>query len=351
MNWRINIAVDAMGGDNAPAQAVRGCIDALDEREGFGVVLVGRERMVLDELNGLKPKMDHLKYGRLRIVNAASVVGMTDVPTVAIKEKPDSSMVMCLRMVKDGAAQAAVSAGNTGALLTGGLLVVGRIKGVLRPALGVVIPTYGSANQFGYSFLIDAGANMDAKPSYLAQFAHMGAVYMESLFDVSKPRVGLVNVGAEAEKGNELTKEAYALLSKSGLNFTGNLEARELSLGGADVAVCDAFVGNIILKHTEGMAKAFFSVVKNELMSGLASRMGAALSRKAFGSIRRRFDSSETGGAPFLGLSGLVLKAHGNSDAKAFKNAVWRAVTFAEKGAQARLTEYFANQIGIPDGT
>ena len=340
MSLRINIAVDAMGGDNAPADVVSGCIAALDGREGFEISLAGREEAIHSELRRHAPRTDYLKSGRLKIKHAPDVIESTDQPTAAIKEKTESSMVLCLRMVKEGSAQAVVSAGNTGALLTGGLLVVGRVKGVLRPALGVLMPTYGG---FGYSLLIDAGANMDAKPTYLAQFAHMGAVYVESLFDVKNPRVGLINVGHEEEKGSALVKEAYNLLKVSGLNFTGNLEARELSLGGADVAVCDAFVGNVLLKHSEGMAKAMFSVMKKEFLSGIISKMGAALSKGAFSNVKKRFDASETGGAPLLGLSGLVVKAHGNSDPKAFMNAVWKAVTFVEKGAQVKLVEYFAS--------
>ncbi|MCL2703520.1 MAG: phosphate acyltransferase PlsX [Defluviitaleaceae bacterium] len=344
----INIAVDAMGGDNAPAAAVSGCIAALDGREGFTITVVGREYSIHNELQRLKPRVDHLKSGRLVIRHAAEVIATGDAPVSAIKEKKNSSMVVCLRMVKEGVAQAAVSAGNTGALLTGGLLIVGRVKGILRPALGVLMPANGG---FGYTLLIDAGANMDSRPAYLAQFARMGSVYVESLFDIPYPRVGLINVGVEAEKGNALVKEAFGLLHASGLNFIGNMESRELSHSGADVAVCDGFVGNLLLKHTEGMAKAMFSIIRKELKTNVITKAGALLSKKAFTNIKTVYDPSEVGGAPFLGLTGLIIKAHGNAGKRAFMNAVLRAVTYNANGAQEKLINYFANHEGEHDGT
>ncbi|MCL2407408.1 MAG: phosphate acyltransferase PlsX [Defluviitaleaceae bacterium] len=340
---KINIAVDAMGGDNAPAAAVSGSIAALDGREGFTVTLVGREYSIHNELVRMKQGSDHLKTGRLVIRHASEVISTGEIPTTAIKEKKNSSMVVALRLVKEGTAQAVVSAGSTGALLTGGLLVIGRIKGILRPALGVMVPTVGG---FGYTLLIDAGANMDCRPAYLAQFARLGAVYMESLFNNPFPRIGLVNVGAETEKGNQLVKETFPILEKSGLNFTGNLESRDLALDGADVAVCDGFVGNILLKHTEGMAKALFSSIKKELKKGIVTKAGAILSRKAFTNIKTSFDASEVGGAPFLGLSGLVVKAHGNAGKRAVMNAILKSVTYVENDAQARLMKYFAEHDG-----
>jgi glycerol-3-phosphate acyltransferase PlsX len=343
----INIAVDAMGGDNSPAAAVGGCIAALDGRKGFSVTLAGQERPIYNELERLSPKTDHIKSGRLTVRHAGDIIAEGDAPVAAIKEKKNSSMVVSLRMISEGEAQAAVSAGNTGALLTGGLLVVGRLKGIMRPALGVMIPTHGGA---GYYLLIDAGANMDSRPVFLTQFAHLGAMYFESLFDVPKPRVGLINVGSETEKGNALVKEAYPLLKASGLNFTGNVEARDLSLGGIDVAVCDGFVGNIILKYAEGFAKSLFTLIKNELTTGLINKTGAFLAKKAFVNLKASLDPSEVGGAPLLGLNSLVVKAHGNSDEKAWMNAVWKAVTYIENGAQNKLKEYFLSGGGKVDG-
>lgn len=330
----IYIAVDAMGGDFAPEAAVRGVLDALHNREGFGVILVGRQDVISQWIETIKPS-DFIASKRLIVQNASQVISGDDNPTTAIKSKKDSSMLLGLALVRDGEAKAFVSGGNTGALLTGGLTVIGRIKGVQRPALGVMLPGLGS---LGYTFLIDAGANMDAKAAYLEQFAHMGSVYMETMYGI-RPRVGLVNVGSEPAKGNAVAKEAYKLLEQSGLNFTGNLESRELPLGGADVAVCDGFVGNIILKHMEGLSKAILTIIKKELMSSLTTKVGAVLSKKAFDNVKKGFDSGETGGAPLLGLNGLVVKAHGNSDPKAFMNAVFQAADFVGRGAIEKLTK------------
>ena len=319
----INIAVDAMGGDNAPAAVVGGSAAALFEQVGFSITLVGREELIYNELAGLALKEDYLKSGRLNICRADEIITDGDAPAAAIKEKKDSSMVVCLRMLKEGEAQAAVSAGNTGALLTGGLLVVGRINGILRPALGVMIPTRGGA---GYYLLIDAGANMDTKPAFLAQFARLGSVYMESLFDMPSPRVGLINVGTEIEKGNALTKEAYPLLQSSGLNFIGNVETGSLSFGGADVAVCDGFVGNVMLKNIEGISKMLFS----------------GMTHNSFDDLKKSYDPSEVGGAPFLGLNGLVVKTHGNAGKRAWMNAILKAVAYTKNNAQNKLNDYFS---------
>jgi glycerol-3-phosphate acyltransferase PlsX len=236
-------------------------------------------------------------------------------------------------MVNRGEASAFVSAGSTGALLTGATVLIGRIKGVERPALAVLLP-----NEKSFTFLIDCGANVDAKPAYLLQFAHMGSVYMENVVGAASPRVGLINIGAEREKGNSLTKEAYGLLESSGLNFIGNLEARDIPLGAADVAVCDAFVGNVILKYTEGFTQAMFGRIKTELTSSLASKLGALLSKGAFKRLKKGFDYSDVGGAPFLGLKGLVVKAHGNSDARAIRGAINQCVLFTEKDIVGKIT-------------
>ena len=323
------VAVDAFGGDYAPAEIVKGCVMALNsneqkaEHKDFGLIITGKEKLIYDELEKCLPQNDFLAAKRLVIQNAEEVVLNEDTPTAAIKQKKDSSMVVGFNLVREGRAEAFVSAGNTGALLAGALAVIGRIKGVQRPALGVPLPGLG-----GYTFLIDSGANVDAKASYLVQFAQMGSVYVENMFDKTAPKVGLVNIGAEKEKGNALVKEAYPLLENCGVNFAGNVEARDIPLGAVDVAVCDAFVGNIILKNSEGLSKALLTIIKNELMSGFASKIGAVLSKKAFANVKKNFDSSEVGGAPFLGLNGLVVKAHGNSDAKAVKNAIFQAISF-----------------------
>ena len=323
------VAVDAMGGDHAPGAAVEGAVSALEDAEISKIILVGREVEIKTALQGFS-----FDAARLEIVHADEVIEVEESPTTAIKSKKNSSIVVGLNLVKGGGAAAFVSAGSTGAILTGGTVIVGRIPGVKRPALGVVFP-----NTQGYTFLVDSGANVDARPEYLLQFAQMGSIYMESIMDVKNPRVGLVNVGAEREKGNALTKEAYDLIEASDLNFIGNVEGRDIPLGAVDVAVCDAFVGNIILKYSEGFAKGIMSMLKAELMSSTTSKLGALLSRGAYKRLRKRFDYTEVGGAPFVGLKGLVVKAHGSSNAKAIKNAVKQCSKFIRADVVGRISE------------
>lgn len=321
-----HIAIDAMGGDNAPSEIVAGAVNALSEVSA-SLILVGRQEAIETELS--KHSYDK---SRITVCNASEIIGMSESPTDAIRNKKDSSMVVGLKLLKEGKAQAFVSAGNTGAFLSGATVIVGRIKGIERPALGAMLP-----NDRGYTFLIDSGANVDAKPNYLLQFGQMGSIYMEHIKDIKKPRVGLVGIGAEKEKGNALTKEAYELLETSGLNFIGNVEARDIPLGGTDVAVCDAFVGNVILKYSEGFAKGFMNIIKTELTSTLTSKIGALLSKNAFRRIKKRFDYHEIGGAPFLGLKALVVKAHGSSDALAIKNAVKQCMIFIDNDIVGKI--------------
>ena len=321
------IAVDAMGGDHGLQTVVDGVILALEDSDIFKIMLVGRE-------NEIQRVLDTARYDkdRVEVVHAGEVIGMEEVPTTALKAKKDSSIVVGLNLVKNGHAAAFVSAGSTGAVLAGGTTIVGRIKGIMRPALGVVFPSTR-----GYTFLVDAGANVDAKPEYLLQFAQMGTCYMEAIMGIANPKVGLINVGTEREKGNALTKEAYGLLSASDLNFVGNVEGREIPLGAVDVAVCDAFVGNIILKYSEGFAKGMMSMLKEELMSSGISKLGALLSKRAYGRLRKRFDYTEVGGAPFVGLNGLVVKAHGSSNATAIKNAIRQCSKFIKADVVGKI--------------
>lgn len=314
----IIIAVDVMGGDNAPVEIVKGCVDAIKKFD-VKLALVGIEEKIKEELSKYSYDKD-----KIEIVNATEVIATDEVPTAAIKQKKDSSMVVGLNLVKEGKASALVSAGNTGALLTGATVIIGRIKGIERPVLATMLP-----NEVGASLLMDSGANVDAKASYLAQFAKMGSIYMESVMNIKNPKVGLVNIGAEKEKGNALTKEAYDLIEQSGVNFVGNVEAREISRGVVDVLVCDAFVGNVILKFAEGFAKSLLKMIKKELMSSLSSKIGALLSMKAFKNLKKSFDYAEVGGAPFLGLKGLVVKAHGSSDHRAICAAINQCIKFA----------------------
>ena len=325
----IFIAVDVMGGDNAPKEIIKGAISALaDERAN--ILLVGKEDVIKNELSVYQPYPSE----RVKIVNGPEVIGNDEQPTLAIRNKKDSSIVKGLNLLKEGQAQAFVSAGATGALLTGATLLVGRIKGVMRPALGTLLP-----NEKGFSFLIDCGANVDAKPNYLLQFAKMGSIYMENIMKIDKPRVGLINIGAEREKGNALTKEAYSLLESSDINFIGNVEARDLPFKAADVIVCDAFTGNILLKYTEGFAKAMLGMIKKELMSSVTSKIGAMLAKGSFNNIKKSFDYGEVGGAPFLGLKALIVKAHGSSDAKAIRSAITRCTEFVENGIVEKISE------------
>ncbi|MDR2899205.1 MAG: phosphate acyltransferase PlsX [Clostridiales bacterium] len=334
MDKRTIVAVDAMGGDNAPKEIIKGAVDALIN-PSLEILLVGKQDLLEKELSGLS-----YDNKRLKIVNATEVIGMDEVPTAAIKQKKDSSMVVAMRLVKEGAAEAVVSAGNSGALLTGATLIIGRIKGIDRPALGTCLP-----NENGYTFLIDSGANMDCKPQYLPQFALMGSVYMESIQKVKNPKVGLINVGAEKEKGNALTKDAYELLEKyPGINFTGNVEARYIPKCQVDVAVCDAFVGNVVLKLTEGLASSLMRMIKRALMSSTKAKLGALLIKGSLKELSKGFDYAEVGGAPFLGLKSIVIKAHGSSNAKAVKNAVGQAYAFASLNLSAEIEKRLAAQ-------
>lgn len=320
------IAIDAMGGDNAPEEIVKGAVLAAKDKD-VNILLVGIEEKIQLELK----KYDY-DSGKIKIVNASEVIETSETPTAAIKNKKDSSIVVGLNLVKSGEASAFISAGNTGALLAGATLIIGRIQGIERPALGTLLP-----NRKGFSFLIDSGANVDCKPSYLPQFAKMGSVYMADVLNVKNPRVGIVNIGAEKEKGNSLTKEAYALLEGSSLNFTGNLEARDIANGVCDVIVCDGFVGNVILKHSEGFGSAMLSMIKEELMSSPLSKMGAILASGAFKNIKKRFDYSEVGGAPFLGLKSLVVKTHGSSHSKDIYGAVGQCLLFIENDIVSKI--------------
>lgn len=328
MGGEIIIAVDAMGGDNAPGAVIKGCVEALGQ-EGIKLLLVGDESVINNELS----KYQYDK-GKIETIHASEVITNEESPTAAIRQKKDSSIVIGLNLLKQGKAGSFVSAGCTGALLTGATVIVGRIKGIERPALATLM-----ANEKGYTFFIDVGANVDCKPNYLLQFAKMGSVYMENIAGVKNPRVGLVNIGAEKEKGDSLTKEAYELLEASGLNFIGNAEARDIPGGIVDVAVCDGFVGNVILKYSEGFSKSILSMIKEELMSTTMTKVGAFFAKSAFKNLKKRFDPSEIGGAPFLGLKGLVVKAHGSSDARAIKNAINQCSIFTEKDIVKKIEE------------
>jgi glycerol-3-phosphate acyltransferase PlsX len=316
----ITVAIDAMGGDHAPGSIVEGAVRAVLVYPDVQLLLVGRE----DEINACLSR--YTPQDRISVLHASEVIDMNEVPTTAIKRKKDSSMVVGMKSVKEGKAGGFVSAGNTGALLTGATLIIGRSEGIERPALGTMLP-----NRRGFTLLIDSGANMDAKPSYLLQFAQMGSDYFRKIMGVASPKVGLVNVGAEKEKGNALSKETYVLLEQAeNINFTGNVEARDIPAGAVDVAVCDGFIGNVVLKYTEGLSSAILGIIKEELTAQTITKIGALLAKPAFKNIKKRFDYREIGGAPFLGLKSLVVKAHGSSDAVAIRHAIKRCIEFSE---------------------
>ncbi|MCI9593075.1 MAG: phosphate acyltransferase PlsX [Lachnospiraceae bacterium] len=326
----IRIAVDAMGGDYAPEEMIAGAVDAVKENQEIAVLLVGQEDKVKEKLSGYT-----YDKGRIQVVNATEVISTEEPPVNAIRKKKDSSIVVGMNLVKKQEADAFVSAGSSGAILVGGQVIVGRIKGVERPPLAPLIPT-----ETGVSLLIDCGANVDARPSHLVQFARMGSIYMEHVMKVNHPRVAIVNIGAEEEKGNALVKETFPLLKACGdINFIGSIEAREIPHGAADVIVCEAFVGNVILKLYEGVGATLISKVKSGMMTSLRSKLGALLVKPALKDTLKSFDASRYGGAPLLGLNGLVVKTHGNSKANEVKNSIIQCLTFTEQGINEKIRE------------
>lgn len=326
----INVAVDAMGGDNAPVEIVKGVVDAVLANDHVKVYLTGQEELVRRELEKYTYPAD-----RIEVVNATEVIETAEPPVMAIRRKKDSSIVKALNLVKDGTCDAFVSAGSTGATLVGGQVIVGRIKGVERPPLAPLIPT-----EKGCALLIDCGANVDARPSHLVQFAKMGSVYMESVMGISNPRVGIVNIGAEEEKGNALVKETYPLLKNCpDIHFIGSVEARDIPAGAADVIVCEAFVGNVILKMYEGVGRSLIHKVKEGMMTSLRSKIGALLVKPALKETLKAFDLEQYGGAPLLGLKGLVVKTHGSSKAVEIKNSILQCITFSEQNINQKIKE------------
>ncbi|WP_343208900.1 phosphate acyltransferase PlsX [Anaerolentibacter hominis] len=330
MDKKITVALDAMGGDNAPGEIIKGAMEAIGEQKEIGVILVGKEDVINRELSQYT-----YDKSQVEIVNASEEISNEEAPVMAIRTKKDSSIVVGLGLVKKGEADAFVSAGCTGAVLVGGQLIVGRIRGVERPPLAPLIPT-----SKGVSLLIDCGANVDARPSHLVQFARMGSIYMEHVMGVRKPRVAIVNIGAEAEKGNALVKETYPLLEQcEDINFIGNIEARDIPSGAADVIVCEAFVGNVILKLYEGIGGVLIHTVKKGMMSTFKSKMGALLCKSALKESLKAFDIDQYGGAPMLGLKGLVVKTHGSSKALEVKNTILQCAVFKEQQIIEKIGE------------
>jgi glycerol-3-phosphate acyltransferase PlsX len=309
----MRIAIDAMGGDNSPWAIAEGAMQAAREWPELTIVLVG-DKARLEPITREKP-------ANVTLYHAADAITFDDEPVKAVRRKKDSSLVVAARLVHEREADAMISAGNTGALMAAGLLVVGRIPGIERPALAPMIPTLDGVG----TLALDIGANMDATPEQLRQYAIMGSIYRSKVDGIAKPRVGLLNVGTEKTKGNEVTKAAFSLLEAAPVHFVGNIEARNVLLGECDVLVCDGFAGNILLKSVEGTASAIFKVLKEEFTRSLVTKAAAAILQPGLKSFKKRLDYSETGGAPMLGVNGLLLKAHGSSDANAIKNAVRQA--------------------------
>lgn len=326
----VKVAVDAMGGDNAPSEIVKGAVMAVNENSRIKVYLVGKETLVKEEL-----KKYQYAAERIEVVNASEIIETAEPPVMAIRKKKDSSIVKALQLVKEGSCDAYVSAGSTGATLVGGQVIVGRLKGVERPPLAPLIPT-----EKGAALLIDCGANVDARASHLIQFAKIGSVYMENVMGIKKPRVAIVNIGAEEDKGNALVKETFPLLKNCpDINFIGSIEARDIPAGYADVIVCEAFVGNIILKLYEGVGGTLIKKVKAGMMTSLRSKLGALLVKPALKETLKDFDLEQYGGAPLLGLKGLVVKTHGSSKAIEIKNSVLQCVTFKEQRINDKIKE------------
>lgn len=326
----IKVAIDAMGGDNAPVEIINGAVNAVLQRTDIQVLLVGQESVVNQALKGYSYPEE-----QIQVIPATEIIETEESPVNAIRKKKDSSIVVGMNLVKNGEADAFVSAGSSGAILVGGQVIVGRIKGVERPPFGALIPT-----EKGVSLLLDSGANVDARASHLVQFAQMGSIYMEHVIGISRPRVGIVNVGAEEEKGNALVKETFPLLKEcQDINFTGSIEAREIPHGGADVIVCEAFTGNVILKLYEGTGAVLLSMVKKGMMASLRSKIGALLVKPALKETLKAFDATQYGGAPLLGLKGLVVKTHGSAKAGEICNAIIQCVTFKEQQINEKIME------------
>ncbi|MCD8241627.1 MAG: phosphate acyltransferase PlsX [Lachnospiraceae bacterium] len=324
----VKVAVDAMGGDNAPAEIVKGAVEALGVRDNVKVILVGQEEPVRTELQ--KYSYDEK---RIEVVNATEVIEMAEPPVNAIRQKKDSSIVVAMKMVHSGEADAFVGVGNTGAGLVGGTSFVGRVKGVERAPLAPLLPTAK-----GVSLLIDCGANVDARPSHLVQFARMGSIYMENVVGIQNPRVAIVNIGAEEEKGNALVKETFPLLRACrDINFIGSIEARDIPTGYADVIVFFYFIGNVLMKIFVCVGSMMMSMVKEGMMSDTRSKIGALLVQPALKKSLKQFDTSEHGGAPLLGLKGLVVKTHGYAKAVHVRTSIIQCVTFTEQGMNEKI--------------
>ncbi len=304
----IRIAIDAMGGDNAPEEIIKGALSSIKDLPGVSLILVGQK----DRIAPFVRSCD------IEIVHAAEIIGMHEAPVAAVKQKKNSSIAVALDLIKNKKADALISAGNTGALMAASLFKLGRIEGIERPAIATIFPNLGGKG----TLLLDMGANVDCKPKHLEQFALMGSCYAEHAMHKKSPKVGLLNIGTELEKGNELVQQTYPLLSNSNINFVGYVESADVFSGKVDVVVCDGFVGNIVLKLAESTSNVIFTLLKEELKKSVVSKAAALVLRPAFKRLLKRTDYDEYGAAPLLGLNAVVFKAHGRAKAKAISSAV-----------------------------
>lgn len=331
----MKIAIDGMGGDNAPIAVIEGVIQALKEYDNIELYITGPKEIIESEL----AKYTYSKE-KITVIDAKEVISPDEHPVMALRKKKDASIVKALNLVKDGVCNGVISGGSTGAFLAGCTLIVGRIKGIERPALAPIMP-----GRNGSFMIVDVGANVDCKPSFLVQFAKMGKIYYQKNFNVENPSIGLINIGEEEEKGNELTKATFKLLKEeNSLNFKGNIEPREIPTGNTNILVSDGFVGNTALKMYEGSASSILGIVKDEVLkSSVISKLGILLLKPVLKSIMKKFDYKEYGGAPFLGVDGICIKAHGSSDARAFKNSIKQAKIFYEND----VLKYIRNEFSI----
>ena len=334
MSEKTKVVLDAMGGDHSPGEMVFGAVNAVKEKDNLFVYIVGPSDRIQAELDKCEYPKDQIE-----IVHASDEITCHDAPVQAIRGKKDSSMVVGLRMVREGKADGFVSAGNSGAVLVGGQVLVGKMKGIERAPLAPIVPTLK-----GVSLLVDCGANVDAKPSNLVQFAQMGSIYMENALKIERPTVGILNIGAEEEKGNALVKETYPLLKEcKDINFIGSVEARDFIYGAADVVVTEAFAGNVMLKTIEGVASGLFKLIKNSITATPVSTIGAALVKPQLKNVAKIFDATEYGGAPLLGLNGLVVKIHGNASHKEVKNALFQVEMFRSQDVNGKIREQLSD--------
>ena len=331
----MRILVDAMGGDNAPDEIIKGCLEALNTSQDFEIELLGNKSEIERCLGS-----DNAAKSRITITETYDEITNCDKPTEAIKKKTDSAIVTGMKKVKDQTAQVFISAGSTGALLAGSLLVAGRMKGVVRPALAPIVPS-----KKGQAMIIDAGMNTQIKPVNYLQFGIMGTEYMKSVYNIKIPRVGLINVGTEESKGHDAVKQAYEILSKSKLNFVGNIEGRDLTEGKVDVVVCDGFTGNAMLKVMEGTGSYFFDYLKKMYSGSFSGKISYLLVKHELKKLKKQVDPEELGGTPILGVNGLIYKCHGNSKAKAIKNTILKSCSSACLTVLEQMKSIFANMV------